>query len=976
MTFPLKLKLSLFILVLLILVFGFGTAGFAKQDTAETQSTVRGGTTLFSEDFSGYTGSGFAPMPAAGQLDSDTYQLLGMSSGDLLFGGTGTSGDFARGASTGGESTGGAYAFDVGSGNVAFGIQPGGSDFTPGSFDIRLNNDTGAVITEFNIAYTIWVFNDQPRGNSINFEWSSDGVNYTPVPDLDFTTPEAADGSPAWTDTARLATINGLNIAIDADFFLRWSSDDVSGSGSRDEFALDDIQVTTGGVVSDPIELMLQAPATATAGDQVTYTISITNPSTTDPLNNLIVTSTLPTGLSYASDTSGVTPVQNGSDVEWSLGTLAFSGTISFDLIVDSDTSILNNTVLTNQLTADATLNGSPVSETTSASTTFENSGPVEIFQIQGEGARSPFAPPSGNDPGDTVTTEDNVVTAVAGNGFFIQMPDDRDSSSLPLASRGLFVFTGAAPSVAVGDRVDVTGPVAEFFNLTQIANPDSVNVLTNGNPLPVAVTLDATLPSSDPSSLSCGTTQFECYENMYVTLPDGFVTAPSQSFGSAPVAEAFIGANGQRILRGEGAEFPGIVGCAGCPVWSGAPELFEMDPGRFSLRTEPLIGGTTFNATGVMGFSFGDYVFWPTELNIISEPTLPDAVADFGAGAVTIGSLNALNLFDDVEGPPRAITACGSTDNAVDRETLSTTDYATKLNKLATYIVTGLGGPDVLAVQEVESALVLQDLADEIAVLDPALVYSPRLEFGNDRGNINNGYLINEARVAIDAIEQLAEEECLSVDNSPLHDRPPLLLRGRFIGDGKNWPFAVYNNHLRSLGGIANPDGRTRLKRHEQAQSTARLVQNLQTSEPELPIIVIGDLNAFQFSDGYADVVGHLRGTAVPAQNLVSQENAAVMGFDDSNIPSPPLTLPLLDLPESERYSFIFNGVSQTLDHVLLNTDAVDEFLGQEYSRANADYWEGFEFDVMTEAYSSDHDGLVVSFSADTLFSDGFEGN
>ncbi|MEM7054320.1 MAG: endonuclease/exonuclease/phosphatase family protein, partial [Pseudomonadota bacterium] len=848
-------------------------------------------------------------------------------------------------------------------------------DFTPGDFIVRLENSAGTVVTELEITYVISIFNDQDRGNSLNFSWSLDNSNYTAVPGLDFTSPEIPDPKPAWSSSNRNTTLMGLNLNPGDPIFLRWTGSDLPNQGgSRDEFAIDDIQVTTPSGTPSELAITASGPANANAGDSVVYAITIENESTTSPMIDLALFATLPTGLSYVSDTSGTAPSVLSVDMlEWDFGTLAAEDSIVFDITLDSDGGITNGSDLSTLFEVIANLDGNEQSDSDTVETTFSNSDPVEIFTIQGEGERSPFAPPTGGDDGDTVTTENNVVTAVAGNGFFMQMPDDRDSSSLPLASRGLFVFTDSAPAVAVGDLVDVTGPVVEFFNLTQIGNPDSVSVVSSGSPLPAPITLDATLPSPNPESLSCVDSQFECYENMYVTLPNGYVTAPSQSFGSAPVAEAFISADGERILRGEGEAFPGVDGCATCPVWTGAPELFEMDPRRFDLRSEPLAGGTTFNATGVMGFSFGDYVLWPSELNITSEPSLPDAINNFDSNSLTIGSLNALNLFDDDEGPARAIEACGSTDNAVDREELSETDYAAKLNKLATYIVTGLGGPDVLAIQEVESTVVLQDLADEIEALDPSLVYTPRLEFGNDQGNINNGYLINEARIQIDSVVQLAADECLTLDNSPLHDRPPLLLRGTFIGNGATWPFAVYNLHMRSLGGIANADGRTRLKRHTQAQSVATLVQELQTTEPDLPIVVIGDMNAFEFSDGYADVVGHLLGSADPSQNLVSQENQNEPNFSD-NIPNPPLRLPLLDLPETERYSFIFNGVSQALDHAIVDDTAERVLTSLEYSRANADYWEGFEFDFNTEAYASDHDGLVITLVPGLLFADGFE--
>ena len=1183
MTFPLKLKLSLFIFVLLILLFGFSTAGFAKKGTAETQSTVRGGTTLFSEDFVGFTGAGFDANPSAGQLDSDVFRVIGLSDGTGTFGGTHDSGDFARGSSTGGETGGGIYAFDVGSGNIVLGVQPTGSDFTPGSFDARITNTSGSAITTLDVSYSIWVLNNAPRANSLNFEWSLDDVTYTPVPALDFTSPGTADGTPAWAATPLSTTLGGFTLNPGESLFLRWSSNDVSGGGARDEFGLDDILVNIG--IPPDIVLDKQGPAIGLAGEQLIYSITVGNPSQTDPLDNLILTDTLPSGLAYASDTSGIAPTfPGGNVVEWDFGTLAAGGTISFDLTVNSNTSIIAGTVLTNNLTADAELNLAPVQESTSFDTTFrdlvtiqqiqqvpdpslDDASPLEgqivwtegivtaaagefdggdsiaiqdsaggawsglivngdfsgltiqrgdtlrvageviepfgltrldgqafeitgqaalplpeilatsafpeqdaalteqwegvlvefqsvevtedvgngewrfndgsgiargddigsitfgpavgdqydflrgigwfsfsnykvqprnnddieflpdafeIFEIQGEDLRSSFAPPdgpNGNDPGQIVRTLDNVVTGVTSNGFFIQMPDDRDSSALPLASRGLFVFTGSAPTVSVGDRVDVTGAVAEFFNFTQIAQPDSIELVSAGNPLPIPIVLDANTPSPDPQALSCGETNFECFEGMRVSVANGVVTAPSQSFGSDPVAEAFINTNGQLVFRGKGAEFPGPVGCPGCPVWSGAPEVFEIDPDRFGILTEPLARDTRFNATGVIGFSFGDYGLWQTELNITSEPALPDPVTDFGVGTFTIGSLNALNLFDDVANPPRPITACGSTDDANDRETLTPTQYTAKLIKLANYIVESLGAPDVVALQEVESLQTLQDLANTIQGIQLAPTYSARLVPGNDRGEINVGYLINEARIAIDSVDQLLADQCLTVDNSPLHDRPPLLLRARFIADGNDLPFAVYNNHLRSLSRIDDDqDGpRVRLKRHEQAQAIAQVVQDLQTAEPDLPIVVIGDINAFEFSDGLADVVGHLRGTAVPSENLVSQENQGQPGFDDSNIPNPPLRLPLENLPALERYSFTFRGVAQTLDHALLDSSAWQLLEALEYARGNADYSESFEFDDSMDGlgfHSSDHDGLVITLNPDRLFSDGFETN
>jgi len=195
------------------------------------------------EDFNDFRGDGFVPDPAAGQLDSDAWRITGLSDGEGTFGGTHDSGDFARGASTGGVGTGGVYAFEVATDNDALGVQPGGSDFASGEFTLRVQNNTGSTIENIYVKYTIWVYNDQGRANSFNFAYSTDDSAYTSVPALDYTSPEAADGSPAWVSENKSTTISGLSLDDGGYFYLQWQGADVSGSGFRDEFALDDVEV-------------------------------------------------------------------------------------------------------------------------------------------------------------------------------------------------------------------------------------------------------------------------------------------------------------------------------------------------------------------------------------------------------------------------------------------------------------------------------------------------------------------------------------------------------------------------------------------------------------------------------------------------------------------------------------------------------------------------------------------------------------
>ena len=212
------------------------------------------------EGFDDFTGTGFSPMPTTGQLCSNTFATSGWSDGAVVFGGTGTSGDFARGSTGGSVSAGGIYD------NASVWFQPGGSDFTPGDFTYRLVNNTGGVLVDLLVSYDIFFLNDQGRSNSLNFSHSPDDITYTAEASLDFTTVEAAATTPVIEQTNRSITLSGVNIPDGAFYYLRWTGNDVSGGGSRDEYGLDNISVSgvsamvmatcpTIGALSDPADV-------------------------------------------------------------------------------------------------------------------------------------------------------------------------------------------------------------------------------------------------------------------------------------------------------------------------------------------------------------------------------------------------------------------------------------------------------------------------------------------------------------------------------------------------------------------------------------------------------------------------------------------------------------------------------------------------------------------------------------------------
>jgi imidazolonepropionase-like amidohydrolase len=118
---------------------------------------------------------------------------------------------------------------------------------------------------------------------------------------------------------------------------------------------------------------------------------------------------------------------------------------------------------------------------------------------------RNPDEPEHPN-RGTPVTLTDAFVTAVQGTGFYVQ-----DDSLEPWT--GIFVFTGSAPSVEIGNRVTVTGIYDEYFDLSQIGSPQ-VTIDDNGTDLPFGP-----IEFADPAVLATGSDDAEQWESMLVSV-------------------------------------------------------------------------------------------------------------------------------------------------------------------------------------------------------------------------------------------------------------------------------------------------------------------------------------------------------------------------------------------------------------------------------------------------------------------------
>ena len=574
------------------------------------------------------------------------------------------------------------------------------------------------------------------------------------------------------------------------------------------------------------------------------------------------------------------------------------------------------------------------------ADTVLAGAGPADatIMEIQGAGHESPL------EGREVVTT--GIVTAVDTNAFYIQDPDgDGDIAT----SDGLFIFTGGAPGVAVGDLVQVTGTVSEFkratapaseLTVTQIAGPSDVSVLSSGNDLPTAVVLGVDRVQPDTVIDDDGFASFdpeddaidflESLEGMLAEVNDPLVVSGTNRFDEVGLVANRGGESGPGILNEVIA--PGDFN----------PEILLTND---SIVPEPVATtGDTFteNPVGVMSYSFGAYKLELTETpTVVPGGRTPETTTLEGSDTeLTVATYNAFNL-DPGDGDP------GGADD--------------RLDALARSIVNNLNSPDIIALQEIQDNTGRTDdgtvAADQTMVeLIVAIVLAggPLYSFaqidptnnadgGAPGSNIRNAFLYNPARVSGPADLQRIEDPAFDEggDGTPAEaayegTRKPLVGTFTFLSTGEE--VTVIGNHLKSktqddvlYGNVQPPVENTSAQRVDQAEVINDFVADILAAAPDANVIVLGDLNDFQFSDTLAALANGNGGD--------------------------PELLNLVDLLDTEdRYSFIFNGNSQVLDHILASPNLTDDSPEIDAVHINLDF--GFP-----GGNPSDHDPLVAKF-------------
>jgi predicted extracellular nuclease len=693
------------------------------------------------------------------------------------------------------------------------------------------------------------------------------------------------------------------------------------------------------------------------------------------------------TALLTVAVTPGANPVSTGLAVQADLGPIGGSAAQAFvddgmngdatagDLVFSYEAPI--GPVESGDKVITATITDAEGRDNTTLITLTVAGDSSQIWEIQGAAHISPLN-------GEQVFGVDGIVTAVSLQGFWMIDPEpDGDDAT----SDGIFVFRGSAGTKPpVGSHVSVDGTVSEFrpggaggvdnLTITQIGSA-TWTLLSEGNPLPVTrvgqggrmppteVIDDDTNGSVEDSASGTsfdaatdGIDFWESLEGMYLQVNDALAVGPRNGFG-----EIAIVADG-------GADAGPFTERGGLHINDG-----EFNPERLILddviSPTPFVNtGDTFttSVTGVLDYGFGNFKLYPTSALVgVDGGIEAEVTAAAGPRDLAVASFNVENLS---VGNPQE-----------------------KFDTLAGQIVHNLRSPDLLAIQEVQddsgatnngvvaAVATWQRLIDTIVAQGGPLYEFRSIDPENNAdggapgANIRVGFLFRTDRglgfVDRPGGDSVTETEPVAHPSGPRLTLSPgrigteaeafletrKSLAGEFRWRGEK--LFVVANHFSSKGGDDPLFGRwqppvrytefyfpsatapdTDGWRWGQAQVVNDFVDDLLALDPEANVIVLGDINDFQFSE----TVGILEGIARDVRERT------VVGTGEA-----PVLTTLFDLlPADQQYSYVFDGNSQVLDQILVSGNILDRDPVYDVVHVNADF----------AVQASDHDPSVMRVS------------
>ena len=494
-----------------------------------------------------------------------------------------------------------------------------------------------------------------------------------------------------------------------------------------------------------------------------------------------------------------------------------------------------------------------------------------------------------------------------------------------PATSDGIALFLGRErPSFQVGDQVRVSGLVTEFFGLTELDDNNlEIQIELTDQPLPNPILIE---PPAEAAAL---TAYFEPLEGMRVQIADpARVVGPT--FSSCGFAVVSPSVDTPRIFRRVLAD----------PIGQVVPILYQSDQfcdGFPNVKTGDLVSGLI----GPLTYNFDQFKIVQqardeltvTSSELVEPPTAP-TLAD---SQISMASFNMENYFDLID----------DTGDDAEPKPLEL-ELRLKQQKLTAALTQTLDCPTLVAVQEVEKGVLLDELA-ELAAPACGFTYTvTHLESADARG-IDLALMSHPALVTVQSAT--LQQTCTILETGvtdprqscpagqdALFSRPPLLVELTV----EERPFTIIINHFKSKRG---GEAETAVWRLSQARHVAEIVATILADDPEANIIVTGDFNDYELSP--------------PMLALTENGNL-------ENV--------LLRLPDETRYSFIFGGVSQLIDGMLLSPALQNSVAQVMILHVNADFPDSLGVDVSPEALlykTTDHDLPLLILQLDDLPTD-----
>ncbi|MFJ4436594.1 endonuclease/exonuclease/phosphatase family protein [Streptomyces sp. NPDC088923] len=563
------------------------------------------------------------------------------------------------------------------------------------------------------------------------------------------------------------------------------------------------------------------------------------------------------------------------------------------------------------------------------------------IHTIQGTTRVSPYT-------GQHVTGVNGVVTGVrayGSRGFWFQ---DTKPDSDPATSEGVFVFTSSAPKVAVGDAVRVDGDVVEYVPggaasgnqaVTEIEKP-TVTVVSSGNevPAPVVISADTVPDTFTPKGRASdngyvgglklrptkfATDYYESLEGMNVRIGSSRVVGATD-----PYSELWVTVK----PREHSTERGGTLYNAYDAQNGGRLQVQQLAPVAQQPFPVANVGDTLAGTTeGPMDFNqYGGYTIAATTIGKVRDGGLVRESAKPGADdELSVATYNVENL--------------------------DPTDPQEKFDALADGVVTHLASPDVVSIEEVQddngakddgtvsAEQTLKKFTDAIVAAGGPRYAWRGIDPENDQdggepgGNIRQVFLYNPDRVSFtdraggdattatavverDGAPALAASPGRVDPANPAWEDSRKPLAGEFVFRGET--VFVVANHFNSKGGdqpltaAQQPPARvSETQRHAQAASVNAFVRQLTALDKKARVVVLGDLNDFEFSDT----------TKTLTKGGVLRSGIA-------------------QLPSDERYTYVYQGNSQVLDQILVSK-GVTSFtydsvhINAEFAQQNSDH-------------------------------------